>query len=173
MKIRLGNVEDAGAIAMVHIDSWRTTYKGIIPDHVLDGLDYVRNNMRMRDMLGDLGEMKCCFVADDDDGRIVGFAFGGPNREADTGYNAELYGIYLLKDYQGRGLGKRLVRKVAEWLAKRNYDSMLVWVLEKNPARYFYEALGGQPVGRKQITIGNVPLEELSYGWPDLRELIE
>ncbi len=172
MKIRLGSIDDAGAIAAVHIDSWRTTYKGIIPDHVLNGLDYVRNNMRMREMLSDLGEMKCCFVAEDDDGRVVGFAFGGPNREADTGYNGELYGIYLLQEYQRKGIGKRLVIKVAEWLAQRKYSSMLVWVLEKNPSKYFYEALGAQPVGRKYITIGDAPLEELSYGWPDLKTLI-
>ena len=55
MKIRLARVEDAPAISIVHIDSWRTSYRGIVPDRVLDSLDYVRNNMRWREMLSNLG----------------------------------------------------------------------------------------------------------------------
>ncbi len=62
-----------------------------------------------------------------------------------------------------------LVSKVAAWLANRRYDSMLVWVLEKNPAKYFYESLGARPVGRKTIVIGDASLDELSYGWPDIK----
>ncbi len=172
MLTRMARLEDAAAISIVHIDSWRTTYRGVVPDHVLDGLDYVRNNMRMREMLINLGEMKCAFVAENDNGRVIGFAFGGPNREEGTGYNGELYGIYLLKEYQGKGIGSRLTRDVANWLFRHRYSSMLVWVLEKNSAKYFYESLGAQPVGRKQIIIGDAPLEEISYGWPDLSVLV-
>jgi GNAT superfamily N-acetyltransferase len=173
MKIRLAKADDATAISIVHIDSWRSSYRGIVPDQVLDGLDYVRNGIRWRDMLANLGEMKCFFVAENDDGRIVGFAIGGPNREENTGYNGELYAIYLQKGFQGQGIGKMLVSKVAEWLALHKYSSMLVWVLEKNPAKYFYEALGALPVGRKRIIIGDAPLDELSYGWPDLKTLYQ
>jgi GNAT superfamily N-acetyltransferase len=172
MKIRLAKVDDAPAISRVHIDSWRTSYKGIVPDQVLDNLDYVRNNIRWREMLSNLGEMKCFFVAEDDDGRIIGFAIGGPNRDENTGFNGELYAIYLLLECQGKGIGKKLVSKVAAWLANRRYDSMLVWVLEKNPAKYFYESLGAKPVGRKSIIIGDASLDELSYGWPDIKTLI-
>ncbi len=103
MKIRLAKVDDAPAISRVHIDSWRTSYRGIVPDQVLDNLDYVRNNIRWREMLSNLGEMKCFFVAEDDDGRIVGFAIGGPNRDENTGFNGELYAIYLIKECQGQG----------------------------------------------------------------------
>jgi GNAT superfamily N-acetyltransferase len=172
MQIRLAKVDDATAISIVHINSWRSSYRGIVPDQVLDGLDYVRNGVRWREMLSNLGEMKCFFVAEDDDGRIVGFAIGGPNREEDTGFNGELYAIYLLGEFQGRGIGKKLVESVADWLHRRKYSSMLVWVLEKNPAKYFYEALGARPVGRKKIVIGDAPLDELSYGWPDLKSFV-
>ncbi|HBC45854.1 MAG TPA: GNAT family N-acetyltransferase [candidate division Zixibacteria bacterium] len=172
MRIRLAKVDDASAISIVHINSWRSSYRGIVPDQVLDSLDYVRNGSRWREMLSNLGEMKCFFVAEDDDGRIIGFAIGGPNREEKTGFNGELYAIYLLKEYQGKGVGKKLVENVAYWLSRHKYNSMLVWVLEKNPAKYFYESLGARPVGRKKIEIGNAPLDELSYGWPDLSILI-
>ena len=46
---------------------------------------------------------------------------------------------------------------------------MLVWVLADNPSRHFYEALGGQYVSAKQIEIGGAMLDEVSYGWRDIR----
>ncbi|MXY45544.1 MAG: GNAT family N-acetyltransferase, partial [Chloroflexi bacterium] len=42
------------------------------------------------------------------DGAIVGFAHAGPEREGETGYDAELYAIYLLQRHQSRGVGRRL-----------------------------------------------------------------
>jgi len=49
---------------------------------------------------------------------------------------------------------------------------MLVWVLVDNhPARRFYEALGGQELRTQPIEIGGVTLEEVAYGWQDIRGL--
>jgi GNAT superfamily N-acetyltransferase len=171
MRIRSANVEDAPAVSRVHIDSWRTTYRGIVPDQVLDGLDYVRNEQRWRGVLSQPIELRCFLVAESDDGQVVGFATGGPNRTEGTGYNGELYAIYILNSHQRKGIGRALVLGVARLLARNSYTTMLVWVLEKNPARYFYEALGAKFVGRKRIEIGNAQLEEISYGWDDIAEL--
>jgi GNAT superfamily N-acetyltransferase len=173
MKIRAAQISDAPGISRVHIDSWRSTYRGIVPDQVLDGLDYERNTIRQRETLSDLGEMKCFLVAVTTAGQIVGFAIGGPNRSEDTGYGGELYGIYLLKEYQGQGIGRALVASVADWLLNRGYGSMLVWVLDENPAKHFYQALGGKFVSRKKIDIGGALLEEVSYGWGDLNNLVK
>src|SRR5205809_105170 len=87
--IRPARVEDAAGIAKVHIDSWRTTYKGMVPDEHLAGL-----------------------------------------------------------------------------------SSMLVWVLEQNPSRHFYEALGGQYMRSKPIEVGGAQLVEAAYGWGDMRVLL-
>ncbi|OGC91587.1 MAG: hypothetical protein A2W25_10755 [candidate division Zixibacteria bacterium RBG_16_53_22] len=172
MRIRHARVEDAEAISRVHVDSWKTTYRGMVPDHVLDGLNYERNTLRWREMLSNIGEMKCFLVAETSDGQVVGFATGGPNRELDTGYNGELYAIYISNENQNRGVGKRLVLNIALWLIHHRYTSMLVWVLEKNPAKYFYEALGGCYVSRKKIEIGSALIDEISFGWPNLAEFV-
>lgn len=37
--VRSARVEDAGAIARVNVDTWRTTYPGIVPQDYLDALD--------------------------------------------------------------------------------------------------------------------------------------
>jgi hypothetical protein len=48
---------------------------------------------------------------------------------------------------------------------------MLAWALTDNPARRFYEALGGVEVRRKMQRIGGATLEEVAYGWPHIRAL--
>jgi GNAT superfamily N-acetyltransferase len=172
MKIRKADIKDAPYISKVHIDTWRTTYKGIVPDQVLDGLNYEKNSIRWYDFLSKANEMICYFVAEEN-GQIIGFANGGPNRTEQTGFGGELMGIYVLKEFQGKGIGKALVLEVAEWLSKRGYKSMLVWVLSDNISKHFYEALGGIFVGRKKIDIGGAALEESSYGWSNLQKLID
>ncbi len=172
MLIRHATVDDAAAISRVHVDAWKTTYRGMVPDHVIDGLNYERNTQRWRDLLTNIGELKCFLVAEISDGPVVGFATGGPNRALNTGYNGELYAIYIHREYQGKGVGKRLVLNMAEWLLRHKYTSMLVWVLEKNPAKYFYEAMGGIYVSKKKLDIGGALVDEISYGWPSLAELL-
>lgn len=49
--------------------------------------------------------------------------------------------------------------------------SLLVWVLERNPSRRFYETLGGRPVAAKELEIAGVALREIAYGWTDARPL--
>jgi GNAT superfamily N-acetyltransferase len=106
-------------------------------------------------------------VAEDESGEIVGFASGGPERSGDAAYGGELYAIYILLPYQQRGIGRRLSFAVVERLARAGIRSMLIWVLADNPARRFYEALGGREVDRKQVEIGGAVLDEVAYGWSD------
>jgi hypothetical protein len=44
----------------------------------------------------------------------------------------------------------------------------VVWVLAENPARRFYEALGGKIVFEKRIEIGGASLVEVAYGWEEM-----
>jgi hypothetical protein len=45
---------------------------------------------------------------------------------------------------------------------------MVVWVLKENPARGFYERMGGVKVGEQMIEIGGATLPEIAFGWADL-----
>ena len=75
-------------------------------------------------------------------GRVIGFSTGGKER---TGkyemYTGELYAIYLLEEYQGKGMGRLLVQSVVDDLKEKEFNSMLIWALEENPACRFYEAI--------------------------------
>jgi GNAT superfamily N-acetyltransferase len=86
-------------------------------------------------------------------------------------YVGELYAIYILQDYQGRGVGTALMRGAFEHLLANGMGTMYVWVLSANPSRLFYEALGGTPIGTKTVDIGGRLLEETAYGWSDIAPL--
>jgi hypothetical protein len=45
---------------------------------------------------------------------------------------------------------------------------MAVWVLALNPAKKFYERLGGKVIGQKQIERGGQTFTEVAYGWQSL-----
>jgi ribosomal protein S18 acetylase RimI-like enzyme len=111
------------------------------------------------------------FVAEDAS-EVVGFASGGRERAGETGYAGEVYAIYLLERAQRRGFGRELFRAVVEGLRAMELADLIVWVLRDNqPARRFYESLGGVYVRSQPITIGEATLEEVSYGWRRLDDV--
>lgn len=169
--IREATAADAPGIARVHVESWRTTYRGIVPEDVLANLSVEQREQHWAERLGNADRPECVYVAADTAGAVVGFASGGPEREGDAVYTGELYAIYLLAEQQGKGIGRRLAREVAERLVVAGHEAMLVWVLAANPACRFYAALGGVPVREKQIAIGDRSLTEVAYGWTDIRAM--
>jgi len=169
--IREATAADAPAIARVHVESWQTTYRGIVPDEVLANLSVDHRARQWAHRLDDPNAVDFVYVAVNDAGAVIGFASGGPEREGDPVYTGELYAIYLLAGQQGKGIGRRLARAVAERLAAMGHGAILVWVLAAHPARHFYAALGGMPVREKAITMGDVSLTEVAYGWTDTRAI--
>lgn len=169
LRIREATPEDAPAIARVRVDTWRTTYRGLLPDDFLDNLSYDTVTRNWRNILSSPAPQQVAFVAEAETGEVVGFALGGPERGSLTAYDGELYAIYLRQEYQGQGLGRGLASAVAQRLAAEGLTAMLVWVLKGNPAAAFYQTLGGQFVGEKQVLIGDSYYTELAYGWEDVR----
>ena len=63
------------------------------------------------------------------------------------------------------------MREVTRHLVQLGITSMIVWVLEANPYRRFYEKLGGIAAKRRVVPVAGTPLPEVGYGWKDIREL--
>ena len=81
--------------------------------------------------------------------------------------------MYLLQSFHRQGIGRQLFKAAAAELRQRGLDSLLVWVLAGNPARAFYEAMGGKYLCEKNVEIGGQPLVEVAYGWQNMSILIE
>ena len=164
--IRPATIEDAPAIAGVHVASWRTTYRGLLPEAFLASLSELGYAERWERVIV---EGATVVQVADDGGELVGFASGGRERAGETGYTGELYAIYVLDSAQRRGHGRELLRAIVDGLRGMELSDMIIWVLRDNrPARLFYERLGGVYVRSKPITIGPATMEEVSYGWPRL-----
>lgn len=162
MFIRKATEEDAIKIAKVYVDSWRTTYQGIVSHSYLKRLSYEASEKTWLQGIQAHG----IFIAENDVGDVVGFALGGRER---TGkyetYDGELYAIYLLEEAQGKGIGRKLLYAVALDLKEKGFNSMLIWALAKNSACAFYEKMGGKRIDVAEIEIDDEQLEEIAFGW--------
>ncbi|PGY03454.1 GNAT family N-acetyltransferase [Bacillus sp. AFS031507] len=168
MNIRKAVLLDVTGVAKVHVDSWKTTYEKLIPDEYISKLTYEKRAKLWEEVIPN-GNV---FVAEDDNGQIIGFADGGRERTGDyKEYKGEMYSIYILKSYQGQGIGKRLIKAVVNEIIKQDLNSMIVWVLKDNISCTFYEKMGGKVVDCKTVNFSGKELTELAYGWKDIRSL--
>jgi len=173
VEIRQARPEDAGRIAEIHVDSWRSTYAGLLPDKVLLGLEPRVHEMRWwRHALRRVRRRHVVLVAEDAEKGVVGFGSCGPTRDPALPFAGEIYTIYLTDEFHGIGLGRRLFVALSERLLETQGKSMIVWSLSTNPARFFYQALGGRMVARRSGTLGGAPIEEFAFGWDDVGELV-
>lgn len=170
-EVRAATETDIPAMARVHVDTWKTTYRGIVPDERLNGMTYESDLARgFGRWVKEPPTGQSTFVALGTGG-VVGFATCGYLREPDPEFLGELGAIYVLKEHQGKGIGRALVREVATYLHGLGLQNMLVWVLEQNPYRRFYEKLGGISVRTRVATVAGAPLPEIGYGWRELLPL--
>ena len=92
MLIREATAADVPQIARVHVDSWRTTYAGIVPADFLEGMSYEDFEVRWRGWMSESGGYGIFYVAELPPDQIIGFASGGPRREDQyPEYEGELY----------------------------------------------------------------------------------
>jgi L-amino acid N-acyltransferase YncA len=167
VSIRAATVEDAVAISHVHVESWRATYKGIVPEEHLSSLSEAEHMPLWRKWLA--LEVQAFIAAMN--GEVVGFACGGRIREPLHDYDAELFAIYLLPRAQGHGLGSALLKTLADALRAQGFKSMAAWVLLDNSSSTFYRKTGAVPVSQKETQIGSATLPVIAFGWPDLELL--
>lgn len=171
--IREAQVGDAEAIARAHTASWQTSYRGILPDTVLDRIDVGQRAASRRQILTDRSIYQ--LVAYDlTHGDIVGFCDAGPSRRELPRFPArtsgEVYAIYIVQHAKRHGLGAEMFERVMAYFTRHSVTSMVVWVLDNNHhARRFYEALGGRELSRLGTRVGGFPVTELAYVWDELR----
>lgn len=169
--IRTATIDDARAIADVQVNSWRTTYAGIVSEDYLRQLQVDTREKRWKEIIQEKAKERIMLVAEDQMGRIVGFASAGPTfHHNEYNYEGELYALYLLENYQQQGIGRRLVKAVMDHFQAVGIHSMLTLALEQNPACRFYEKMGAQVVGKVEITIGEQTLPELVFGWDNFNQ---
>ena len=169
--IRRAAPRDAEAIARVRIDGWRMSYRGLVPTAYLDGMQVDASTALWDKILTAGPNPASVFVVTHGD-EVVGFAAGNMLAEPRFGLNAELTAVYLRREFQRVGLGRRLIAAVVDAQRLLGATGMIVWVIAGNkPARAFYEALGAELLVEQAFEWDGMELLEAGYGWRDLNAL--
>lgn len=148
--VRTAVPSDAAAMARVHVASWRSTYRGLMPDAMLDDPGFVaRREGFWTTALTDERFAANRVAVAVDDGAVVGIAMSGPVADADPGVR-HLYVLYLLDGHHGSGAGSALLDAVIE-----PTEPAVLWVADPNPrAQAFYRKRGFVADGVEQVEDG-------------------
>lgn len=167
MIIRQANKGDLLSIGKVQVDSNRSTYVGIMPEDYLNNLSYESKASEWEEKLFSEKSTQFMYVAEDDDSNIVGFASGSLVKTNDL-FEREIYSIYILKEFQRKGIGRLLIKAIIKKFIESNVSSMILWTLQDNPSRLFYEHLGGKIVDKRIIDRGGKELQQIAYAWENI-----
>ena len=150
--------DDPEAIGELYAQSWKSAYRGIVPDEYLDSLS---------------GKRWSSFISSSDfeayvlllGGAYAGTASVCPGRDEKKPGWGEIVSIYLLPEHFGKGCGKPLLAAALRALSEKGYKNIYLWVLEKNSrARRFYEKNGfAETADRTETMICGRKLTEIRY----------
>jgi GNAT superfamily N-acetyltransferase len=139
--VRRGTLDDVPSVASIHVRSWQRTYRGQVPDAVLDALDVEQRASVWRRLMAQPEHVLFVGVLA---GRVVGFSSLVPSRDAGAEPGTlELAAIYVDPDDLRSGVGRALMAASLDWARGRGDQALTLWVLDTNhPARRFYESCG-------------------------------
>jgi L-amino acid N-acyltransferase YncA len=146
--IRPARVQDAGQMAHVHVRCWQETYRGLMPDALLDdpGLAAARERMWTAALTGERYRVA---VAERDD-ELAGIAMSGPPEALPAAWTRQLYVLYVYAADHGTGAGRALLQAVID-----SAESAALWVADPNPrAQGFYRKHGFVADGTARLDDG-------------------
>lgn len=145
--VRLATFDDAPSIADFHVKVWRHTYGDLAPPDVHAALDETRRRRTWGEKLSSTNPDEIVLVAETQ-GRTVAIGAAGPPSAPLFGGRGEIKYLYVDPDMKRRGLGRRLLSRLAAHLRERGFRGAGVGVVHGNePAIAFYSALDGERIG--------------------------
>ena len=165
--VRAAAKADLGRIAELYVDSWRRTYRGLLPEAYLAGLDRRSTERKWADYRCRNGHF--IFVSVEDQA-LKGFAAGMEASNVEPGAGL-LDSMHVEADSRGHGIGKRLIGAVAGHLWQKGVGRMAITVIEGNDtALAVYEHLGARRIGHRLCSYG-AAVREIVLRWDELDRL--
>ena len=167
-RCRLAAHADAAACARLHVTSWQSAYRGMLPDAYLDRQDVAARTAEWEAMIARDGVH--VVLREVPGAGLVAFCAVGPSRDDDAPPGAwEIYTLHAAPAVRGRGYGRELVDEVVRLVARADGRLLTLWVVEENAAaRAFYERMGMVPDGARQLHVvaPGVEVSEVRYSIP-------
>jgi len=159
--LREATIVDLRPLAELHVRTFNETHVGPFGS----GPTYATREWQWREKISETDAVHFVLVLETAAKQLVGFIWCHPTKD-NPQWAARLNKIYLLREYQRRGLGKRMVAAAVDRLVENGLTSMALFTETDNePACNFYEQLGGERQLDEQGQFGGM------YGWADLRKL--
>ena len=172
--VRHATLEDAADLARMHRATWQAAYRDMLPGHFLQSLDTPElKSIWERDIARYREAGNHIMVADTGYG-LQGFVMFGRGREGiippDTrpGYKlGQIYSLYVMPDFLGRGLGKAMMKDAFDVLRGEGYTDVYLTTFEANTAAHkFYEKQGGINAGIvTTMEFGGKNMPNRTYRW--------
>jgi ribosomal protein S18 acetylase RimI-like enzyme len=173
-RLRKAREQDARQIAMIHVNSWRAAYAGLLPDDVLARLSVEKRTEFWAETLAkppEEGRETSTWVVERTGPfpALIGFSFVGPTRDSDLDPRlySEIYAFYLDPEAWRQGFGTVLMDHSLRQLRAMGFREFTLWALAENDrATHFYTSAGFTRDGsRKLESFGDAHLEEVRYRW--------
>jgi len=174
--IRRARTADAAGIGAVHVASWRSAYAGVLPDAFLAQMSAVRE-ARHYDRVIRIGVGVHVAAVSGPEAEagpaIVGFTTACRTSRDGSLAEGMVQTLYVLDDFRDRGIGRRLLRASAQYLAGLGCRSAYAWVLRDNNASYFYQRLGGKRIAEGATYVGGQAIPQTAYAWDPIALLLD
>ena len=167
VKVRRATAEDAAEIARVYIESWHDTYPGVVPTALLTAMTLKGQTARWRSAIRSASR-ETVFVAESERHGILGMSSFGPSRDTVMGFDGEIFTLYVDPSFFGRGIGRMMMVSAFARMSARGFSSCVIWAHAKNPARFFYERMGGRLIAERTARMMGDPIPEAAFGWKTL-----
>lgn len=147
LSIRQAVPADAQAMAKVHVESWRETYRGLMSDALLDDpamLDW--REKFWTEVLTESRYAKGRSAVALHQGQVIGIAMSRPE-SIEANSSRHLYVLYVRAEFHGTGAGSLLLNTVLDKEAAAS-----LWVADPNPrAQAFYLKHGFECDGGSRV----------------------
>lgn len=152
--IRKATPEDALGISIVNVYTWKTTYSGLIPEEFINSR--IKKVAEIAERNKNEMENNDNFIVATVGNTIVGFASYGESSEEEFINAGEIYAIYVLSGFQGKGIGKKIFRACIEELKKSRFGSVVINCLKGNNSLEFYKHMGAKIIGEREDKIKDI-----------------
>jgi ribosomal protein S18 acetylase RimI-like enzyme len=159
--LREATIADLRPLAELHVRTFNETHVGPFGS----GPTLATREWQWREKLLETDATHFVLVLETPERQLIGFIWCHPTNDNPV-WAARLNKIYLLREYQRRGLGKRMIAAAVDRLIEHDLPSMALFTeVDNEPACNFYDQLGGERQLDERGKFGGM------YGWPDLQKL--
>ncbi len=150
---------------------WQQTYPGIVNQNFLDNLSHTEQQRIELNTITYFDQIKDTLLLEQNN-EIIGFVRFGKSDDINYPNTGEIFALYLLSQYKGKGYGKKLVQSAIKELINLGYTNMIIGCISQNPSNEFYKHLGGIKTSERQFTKTGDNLIENIYYFQDINNLL-